>query len=1011
MDRERWQQIDLIFEAVLARPAGERAAFLDEACAGDAALRAEVESLIAHEEAEAFLEDPAFEDATRVLAGNARHSLIGQTIGSYQILESLGTGGMGEVYLALHTRTNRKVALKLLPATFMKDQQRVRRFQQEARTVLALNHPNIVTVYDIEQAGETLVMATEVIEGETLRQRLLRAPLKLTEALDVAIQVAGALAAAHDAGVVHRDIKPENIMLRPDGFVKVLDFGLAKLTERQGLTPSSRLPTRAMIKTDAGMVMGTANYMSPEQARGLEVDARTDIFSFGVVFYEMLTGNLPFAGETKSDVMAAILQNEPPPLARYWPEAPEALEWIVTKTLTKARDERYQTAKELLTDLKRLKRRSDYQVEAARFASTPLGESASVAQSREALANRTAAQPVDSIAEATRTMSSAEYVISEIKRHKRSVIFAVVGFAVFVVIVSTSIILGIRYMRRAEFVTKPAAPPFTEMKVTRLTTTGNASLAAISPDGKYVVHVTGGVGQQSVQLRHIATGSDKEIVPPSKENYSALTFSRDGSYIYYLQYSDKEGGVLSQVPVLGGTPKVLGKDMDGAHTFSPDEKQFAFIRGLPVENKAALVIGSVDGGGERRLVTQDARALFARASIKAWGPAWSPDGELIAFALRTSEANGIHYCRVMLARVKDGTQTPLTFHKWSSIGQIEWLPNGSGLIIAAAEQEPSASHQLWHVSYPGGEARRFTNDLNNYDGVRLTGDATALVTVQSEQRANIWVAPNGEASRAAEIPSERNDGLSGLVWTPDGRVVYSSTAGGNADVWIMDADGNHRKQLTVSDSADSAPAVSADGRYIVFVSNRGNAYHIWRMDADGSNPKQLTNGVRDVEPSCAPDGQWVIYSSDASGRHQLSKVPIDGGAPTQVTDYTSSLPVVSPDGKFIACSYIDERETPLRYRTAVIPFTGGRPLQAFEFPLSFQQIVRWTPDSRALTYLITSGGVSNIWRQPLDGGQPALVTDFKAETIFRYDWSRDGKQLALARGTVTSDVVLIANLR
>jgi serine/threonine protein kinase/Tol biopolymer transport system component len=1011
MDRERWQQIDLIFETALARPADERAQFLDEACAGDAELRAQVESLIAHEQAEGFLEGPAFHDAARVLAEDARHLLVGQSISSYQILSRLGVGGMGEVYLALHSRTNRKVALKLLPAVFMKDQQRVQRFQQEARTVLALNHPNIVTVYDIEQAGETPLIATEVIEGETLRQRLSHARLKLTEVLDVAIQVAGALAAAHGAGVVHRDIKPENIMLRPDGFVKVLDFGLAKLTEREPVAASSEFPTRAMINTDVGMVMGTANYMSPEQARGLEVDARTDIFSFGVVFYEMLTGNLPFAGETKSDVMAAILQNEPPPLARYWPEASDALEWIVTKTLTKERDERYQTAKELLTDLKRLKRRSDYQVEAARFASTPSGDSASVAQSTEETANKTAAPPVVSTAETTRTMSSAEYVVNEIKRHKRSIIFAVGGIAVLAVIIVTGVILGLRYLRRAPLATGSTAQPFAKMKVTRLTNTGNASHAAISPDGKYVVHVTGGIGQQSLQLRHIATGSDKEIVPPSKEHFAALTFSRDGSYIYYIKYSDKEGGVLSQVPVLGGTPRVLGKDVDGAPTFSPDGKQFAFIRGLPVENKAALLIASVDGGGERTLVTKEARHLFAPASINAWGPAWSPDGELIAFALRSSEANGTQYGRVMLVRLKDGTQMPLTSDKWASIGQIAWLPNGSGMIITAAEQEPGAPHQLWYVSYPNGTARRLTNDLNNYDGVKLTGEATALATVQSERRANIWVAANGEASRAAQIPSDRNDALYGMSWTPDRRILFTSTSGGNRDIWIMDADGSNRKALTLNDSADSAPTVSSDGRYIIFVSNRGGASHIWRMEADGGNPKQLTNGSSDSRPSCSPDNQWVIYSADDSGKRSLWKVPIDGGSPVQVTDYFTGVPVVSPDGKFIACAYIDERMTPRRYVTAVIPITGGRPLKEFEFPRPFQQVVRWTPDSRTLTYLVTSGGVSNIWRQPLDGGKPEPLTDFQTDMIFQYDWSRDGKQLALARGTVTSDVVLITDFK
>src|ERR1051325_9474466 len=556
MDRERWQQIDQIFEAALARPARERANFLDQACAGDAELRAEVESLVVHEKAGGFLEEPAFGDATRVLAEDARTSLIGQTIGSYQVLESLGAGGMGEVYLALHVRTNRKVALKLLPATFMKDEQRVQRFQQEARTLLALNHPNIVTVYDIEQTGNAQVIAAEVVDGETLRQRLSRAPLTVADALEVAIQVAGALAAAHRAGIVHRDIKPENIMLRPDGFVKVLDFGLAKLMEQDEAPVSSQLPTRAMVKTDAGMVMGTANYMSPEQARGLAVDARTDIFSFGVVLYEMLTGNMPFTGKTKSDVIAAILQNEPAPLTRYRPDAPEALEWIVTKALTKEIDERYQTAKEVLTDLKRLKRRSDYQVEAARLSSSPSGDSARVVSSDETPAKTTAAQTLVSTAEASRTMSSAEYVVSEIKRHRRIVILAVVALA----IVSAGVLLALRYLRPAPVSSQP--PPFGQTKVTKLPITGNASQAAISPDGKYLIHVAGGAGKQSLLLRHIATGSDKEIVPTNGNDFSWLSFSRDGSYVLY---SRVESGIypLFQVPVLGGTPqKLIADDVD-----------------------------------------------------------------------------------------------------------------------------------------------------------------------------------------------------------------------------------------------------------------------------------------------------------------------------------------------------------------------------------------------------------------------------------------------------------------
>lgn len=346
MDRERWQQVDRIFKSALERAPSERDAFLDEVCSSDAGLRSEVESLIAHDHAGSFMDEPAFEDATRLLTWNRTSFLRGQQLGPYKILDQIGAGGMGEVYLALHERTNRKVALKLLFPSFIKDEQRAWRFQQEAHAVLALNHPNIVTIYDIGQAGGIHFIATEFIEGETLRARMARAPLEMNEALDIAIQVAGALAAAHQAGVVHRDIKPENIMLRPDGYVKVLDFGLAKLTESYSQATAS---SRARIDTEPGLVMGTARYMSPEQARGLPVDARTDIWSLGVVLYEMVTGHAPFEGATSTDVIISIVEKEPA-------EVPAQLEMIVKKALAKDTAERFHAVTDLLTDLRSLKR-------------------------------------------------------------------------------------------------------------------------------------------------------------------------------------------------------------------------------------------------------------------------------------------------------------------------------------------------------------------------------------------------------------------------------------------------------------------------------------------------------------------------------------------------------------------------------------------------------------------------------------------------------------------------------
>lgn len=432
MDRERWQQIDTIFKSALERAPFERAAFLDEACRSDAVLRSEVESLIAHDQAGSFMDDPAFEDATRLLTQDRTGSLVGQTLGPYKILRQIGAGGMGEVYLALHASTNRKVALKLLSPYLIKDEQRAWRFQQEARAVLALNHPNIVTIYDIGQAGDIHFIATEFIEGETLREQMARASLEINEALDIAIQVAGALAAAHKAGVVHRDIKPENIMLRPDGYVKVLDFGLAKLTERYGVATTSAI---TKIDTEPGLVMGTTRYVSPEQARGLPVDSRTDIWSLGVVLYEMVAGHAPFEGATPTDVIISIVEKEPAPLVRYKPEAPAQLELIIKKALAKDREQRFHVVTDLLIDLRILQRELEIEAELERAipsewrraeAATSSGRQTTVETTHEPMAHATEMATAH-------TTSRAKYLLGEIKRHWTGVIIIAITLSLAIV--------------------------------------------------------------------------------------------------------------------------------------------------------------------------------------------------------------------------------------------------------------------------------------------------------------------------------------------------------------------------------------------------------------------------------------------------------------------------------------------------------------------------------------------------------------------------------------------------
>src|SRR5438034_1403463 len=403
MTPERWQQLKQIFQSALERNPAERSAFLNQACADDPALRSEVESLIAsHDQAGDSIEAMAAEAATEMLGDEQPGPILGKHISHYEVLSRIGRGGMGEVFLAHDTSLGRKVALKLLRSDFTRNEERLRRFRQEARAASALNHPNILTIYEIGHDGSLHFMATEYVEGETLRQHLSRARLTMGQTLDVAVQVASALAAAHQAGIIHRDIKPENTMVRTDGNVKVLDFGLAKLAQPK--TIDTAAPTLPQVETAPGVVMGTFSYMSPEQARGLAVDARTDIWSLGVMIYEMVAGRQPFEGETASDVMSLILQKEPPPLAHSWPEVPAELERIVRKALRKDKEERYQTIKDLLIDLRNLRKELELSAEMERSA-PPTGTAMSSGQSAAATAH---------------SASSAEYIVTEIKQHKRA---------------------------------------------------------------------------------------------------------------------------------------------------------------------------------------------------------------------------------------------------------------------------------------------------------------------------------------------------------------------------------------------------------------------------------------------------------------------------------------------------------------------------------------------------------------------------------------------------------------
>ncbi|MCI0661168.1 MAG: serine/threonine protein kinase, partial [Acidobacteria bacterium] len=421
METERRRQIENLYHASLARDASERAAFLAEACAGDEELHHEVESLLSSgDHTERVLEDTAREVFAPTRTAEKPASIIGQQLGHYLLLSRIGAGGMGEVYLAQDTRLRRKIALKILPAKFTADEDRLKRFVQEAQSASSLNHPNIITIYEIGQVNDVHFIATEFIDGKTLRKVFADSNFTIRDALDIATQIASALAAAHAAGIVHRDIKPENIMVRPDGLVKVLDFGLAKLTESHPGMIELHASIANETSTKSGVLMGTPRYMSPEQARGQKVDARTDIFSLGVVLYEMVTGSTPFEGHSMGDLIAALLRNEPLPLSHYLPAVPHELEQIVEKTLQKERKLRYQTAKDLQLEIKNFKENLEFEDKLAGHQGLPRSRSTvktNVIPTGEDLLEQSSAKS-NEVSNA-QAVSSAEYLITALNRHRR----------------------------------------------------------------------------------------------------------------------------------------------------------------------------------------------------------------------------------------------------------------------------------------------------------------------------------------------------------------------------------------------------------------------------------------------------------------------------------------------------------------------------------------------------------------------------------------------------------------
>lgn len=918
---------------------------------------------------------------------------------------------MGEVYRAQDTDLDRPVALKFLSEDLSARQNLLKRFIQEAKAASALNHPNILTVYEIGRVEDTTFIATEFVEGVTLREHMMIQRPKLTDVLDIAAQIASALVAAHAAGIVHRDIKPENIMVRRDGLVKVLDFGLAKLTDRQDSLLGPEETTMALVNTQPGAVLGTVTYMSPEQAAGKEVDARSDIWSLGVVLYEMVTARTPFEGVSKSHIIVAITDREPLPITQFTPDVPQPLEWIISEALTKDPEERCQTAKELLGKLRRLKQR----IESGALPTSPSDLNTSVAPtSLFGPATNSTSFPVTqaTVEDAARSTLQSEdlastQAVSSVApltgglRRKTLLPAALIGLIVLAAIGFGLYKLG----------TQPKQ--FGLAKMTALTTGGKISgedingQVSISPDGKYVVCTANDLKQQaSLWIRQISTNSLIRLVPPENGSYQSTAFSPDGEFIYYVAALEKNKFVptLYRIPVFGGNPTKVLDRVFSPIAFSQNGARFAFVR--KNQGETSLLVANTDGSGEPKTLA----VTRPPNTFSTSGPSWSSDGKRIASGM----INGTDaaYATVVEVPAEGGEPRTIGSEKWATVGRVVWLGDGSGLIMAAQPESSSIGTQIWFLPYPTGKAQRITNDLNAYGEVSLglTADSGTIATVQIINSSGIWItAANEDENRARAI--FKSNLPETVAWTPDGRIVYASRTGENWDIWISNRDGSESRQLTSDTFVDQQPAASSDGRYIVFQSNRSGGRNIWRMDPDGSNPRQLTEGSSDdASPVSSVDGQSVVFMSNRSGTWSIWKVGIDGGAPVQLTDKPAQLPSISPDGKLISYFYADEQASN-QPRLAIIPSEGGQQVKTLELPRSVQPIAfAWMPDGRSIAYLDNSSGILNVWSKPIDGGAPKQLTNFKTEFVNSFAISRDG-QIATYRFSATRDIVLIKGFR
>jgi eukaryotic-like serine/threonine-protein kinase len=964
---ESWQRIKEIFQSAQRLRGNERANYLNQACGDDASIREEVEALLTADESnDDFLIAPAYEFAASLLAGDGSEFVAGQKIGPYTILCPLGSGGMGQIYLAEDAKLRRKVAIKLIAEQFARDPRRVRRFEQEALAVSTLNHPNICVIYEVGTTeNDRHFIAMEYIQGVTLREHMSRGPLPVLKALNIAIQVSAALASAHASGIVHRDIKPENIMLRPDGYVKVLDFGLAKLTEV--VSGPNELSTN--MRTEVGTLMGTVKYMSPEQLREIKVDERSDIWSLGVVLHEMVTGKTPFEKPTPNDTIAEILAAHSAQL-KLARETPSHLREIMAKSLEKDSSARYQTVMKFASDLRQVQIR--LQRDAGSAVDVPVG----VGDEGTGLFTRLRSQAA----------LTTELLFNGIRTHKRAAIFAgATGVLALLLLLPTATRLIDNFIN--------PSPGVYAMK--RLTNEGTSVSAAISPDGKWVAHAELKAGKQSLVISNTATSASNVIVPPMEARYLGVSFSRDNNYLYFTR-RENDAGILYRLALPGNSPVKVKDGVDSPISLSPQGDRFVFVR-LDQAKGYSIVLSNIDGSEERVLKTRQDNEGFS-----IYGLSWSPDGNLVVCPTTAWTDKGYRVDVVAFdVRTENPQPQPISTKSWFAILQVAWQADMSGVVISAREKA-TGPYQLWEITYPSGVVRRLTNDPAEYRGVSLAGKN--ILTIRSERNWELYTAKAADGYKERSVLATGAGLNYGLTWAGNDRIVYSSMTRELLNISRINPDGTNLVRLTVDAGDNYSPAATADGKSIVFSSSRTGSFNIWRMNAnDGSDLKQLTFSDSNFYPSVSPDNRWVAYDNQRVTKLSIWRIPLEGGDATKVAE-GYRMPEYSPDSQFIAARYDLDSGT----NDIAIYSAEGRLIRNVPIPILEWQSVQWLSDN-TLTYIKSVDGHSDIWSYDLGTGSTRQLTNFNRDQIFAYAWSPDKQRLAYQLGTYQSNVFLIGS--